>query len=150
MHYCAESLAGPYWSVTKHKDIIDVEVNHRVFSSSSALGGITIMDRPIELELPMFIAMDPPKHDAQRKVVQPIVAPDNLANMEPVIRGRVRKILEGLPRGETFNWVERVSIELTTQMLAALFDFPFEDRRQTCFWSDCATANPLAGGYIEL
>jgi cytochrome P450 len=149
VHYCPESFAGPYWSVTKHKDIIDVEVNHRVFSSSSALGGITIMDRPIELELPMFIAMDPPKHDAQRKVVQPIVAPDNLSNMEPVIRGRVQKILDSLPRGETFNWVERVSIELTTQMLAALFDFPFEDRAKLAFWSDCATANPLAGGYID-
>ena len=149
VHYCAESLVGPYWSVTRHKDIIDVEVNHRVFSSASALGGITIMDRPSELELPMFIAMDPPKHDAQRKVVQPIVAPDNLSNMEPVIRGRVQKILDSLPRGETFNWVERVSIELTTQMLAALFDFPFEDRAKLAFWSDCATANPLAGGYID-
>jgi cytochrome P450 len=135
--------------VTKYKDIIEVEVNHRVFSSASALGGITIMDRPIELELPMFIAMDPPKHDAQRKVVQPIVAPDNLANFEPVIRGRVRNILDGLPRDETFNWVERVSKELTTQMLAALFDFPFEDRVKLAFWSDCATANPLAGGYID-
>jgi cytochrome P450 len=149
VHYCAESLAGPYWSVTKYKDIIEVEVNHRVFSSASALGGITIMDRPIELELPMFIAMDPPKHDAQRKVVQPIVAPGNLANFEPVIRGRVRKILDGLPREETFDWVERVSKELTTQMLAALFDFPFEDRAKLAFWSDCATANPLAGGYID-
>ncbi len=99
--------------MTKHKDIISVEVNHREFSSSSALRGITLPDRPGELELPMFIAMDPPRHDMQRKVVQPIVSPDNLANLEGLIQRRVRAVLDGLPRGETFNWVDKVSIELT-------------------------------------
>ena len=116
--------------MTKHKDIIALEVNHKTFSSSSTLGGIVLRDRPAELELPMFIAMDPPKHDVQRKVVQPIVSPDNLANFEGLIRSRVRDILDDLPRGETFNWVDKVSIELTCQMLATLFDFPFEDRRK--------------------
>ena len=61
VHYCAESPLGPFWSVTKYKDIVDTEVNHRMLSSSSALGGITLRDRPAELELPMFIAMDPPQ-----------------------------------------------------------------------------------------
>jgi cytochrome P450 len=149
VHYLKESPLGPFWSVTKHKDIIAVEVNHREFSSSSALGGITLRDRPAELELPMFIAMDPPKHDVQRKVVQPIVSPENLANFEGLIRSRVRAVLDGLPRGETFNWVDKVSIELTGQMLATLFDFPFEDRRKLSYWSDCTTAVPVAGGLIE-
>ena len=120
VHYCKESPLGPFWSVTKHKDIIALEVNHKTFSS---LDGITLRDRPPGMELPMFIAMDPPKHDVQRKVVQPIVSPDNLANFEGLIRGRVRAVLDALPRGETFNWVDKVSIELTGQMLATLFDF---------------------------
>ena len=149
VHYCKESPLGPFWSVTKHKDIIDTEVRHRTFSSSSTLGGITLRDRPPELELPMFIAMDPPRHEAQRKVVQPIVSPENLANFETLIRSRVGGVLDGLPRGETFNWVDRVSIELTAQMLATLFDFPFEDRRKLSTWSDCTTAIPQAGGLIE-
>ncbi len=149
VHYCKESPLGPFWSVTKHKDIVAVEVNHRAFSSSSGLGGITLRDRPVELELPMFIAMDPPKHDVQRKVVQPIVSPENLANFEGLIRARVRKTLDDLPRGETFNWVDKVSIELTCQMLATLFDFPYEDRRKLSHWSDCTTAVPYEGGLIE-
>ena len=121
VHYCKDSPLGPYWSVTKHKDIIALEVNHRTFSSSSTLGDITLRDRPLELELPMFIAMDPPKHDVQRKVVQPIVSPDHLANFEGLIRGRVRGLLDDLPRGETFNWVDKVSVELTCKkMLATL------------------------------
>jgi cytochrome P450 len=146
VHFCKESPLGPFWSVTKHKDIIAVEVNHRSFSS---LDGITLRDRPGDLELPMFIAMDPPRHEAQRKVVQPIVSPDNLANFEGMIRGRVRAVLDGLPRGETFNWVDKVSIELTAQMLATLFDFPFEDRRKLSYWSDVSTAVPYEGGLVE-
>jgi cytochrome P450 len=146
VHYCKESPLGPYWSVTKYKDIVDTEVNYRAFSSA---GGITLRDRPADIELPMFIAMDPPKHDNQRKVVQPIVSPGNLANFEELIRSRVRKVLDGLPRRETFNWVDRVSIELTVQMLATLFDFPFEDRRKLSYWSDCGTAIPYPGGLIE-
>ena len=149
VHYTAESPLGPYWSVTKHKDIIALEVNHKTFSSSSALGGVVLRDRQGDLELPMFLQMDPPKHDVQRKVVQPIVSPENLANFEGLIRSRVRNTLDGLPRGETFDWVDRVSIELTCQMLATLFDVPFEDRRKLSYWSDVTTAIPQPGGLIE-
>ena len=149
VHYCRESPVGPFWSVTKHKDIIDVEVRHRVFSSSSTLGGIVLRDRIGELEMPMFIAMDPPKHEAQRKVVQPIVSPENLDNFTDLIRSRIRTTLDGLPMGEVFDWVDRVSVELTAQMLATLFDFPFEDRRKLSFWSDVTTALPYAGTLVE-
>ena len=149
VHYCAESPVGPFWSVTTHRDIIDVEVRHRVFASSSALRRNVYRDRTGELELPMFIAMDPPKHEAQRKVVQPIVSPENLDNLKDLIRSRIRTTLDDLPIGETFDWVDRVSVELTAQMLATLFDFPFEDRRKLSFWSDVSTALPYAGTLVE-
>lgn len=147
VHYCKDSQFGPYWSVTKYKDIMAVDTNHQVFSSESTLGGITIRDQEDDFPLPMFIAMDPPKHDAQRKVVSPIVAPDNLAMLEGTIRERLTKILDGLPRNEPFDWVDTVSIELTTQMLATLFDFPWEDRRKLTYWSDVATADENSGIY---
>src|SRR6516164_634345 len=147
VHYCKESPLGPFWSVTKYKDIIATEVDHQTFSSSSTLGGIVL--RPPPIELPSFIAMDPPRHNDQRKVVQPIVSPRNLANFEGLIRRRIAKTLDDLPRGEAFDWVDRVSIELTGQMLATLFDFPFEDRRKLTFWSDCATADLRKGTLID-
>jgi cytochrome P450 len=133
---------GTYWSVTRYQDIIQVESNHRVYSSED---GITLMDFPPgdEQKLPMFIAMDPPKHDEQRKAVNPIVVPANLHNWRALIRERTAKVLDGLPRNETFNWVEKVSIELTTYMLATLFDFPLEDRQLLSHWSDMVTANKL-------
>ena len=149
VHYCADSLFGPYWSITKFNDIMAVDTNHQVFSSEAALGGIGILDQGAELRLPMFIAMDPPKHDVQRKVVSPAVSPASLQVLAPMIRERAGKILDELPRGETFDWVERVSIELTTQMLATLFDFPFEQRRKLTYWSDIATMIPGPGMLVE-
>ena len=142
VHYCPQSLYGPYWSVTKYQDIMQVEVNHQLYSSE--LGGIAIEDQPKGLERQSFLRMDPPKHDEQRVVVSPVVAPGNLANMEGMIRERTARVLDGLPRNETFDWVDRVSIELTTMMLATLFDYPWDDRRQLTYWSDVAIANVRA------
>jgi cytochrome P450 len=141
VHYCRESRYGPYWSVSKYKDIMQVEVNHQVYSSSNELGGIQIEEQPKSMDRPSFIRMDPPKHDEQRKVVSPVVAPANLQNMEGLIRERTIEVLENLPRGETFDWVDRVSVELTTMMLATLFDYPWEERRQLTYWSDVVICN---------
>ena len=137
VHYCAEHEFGPYWSVTKFNDIMAVDTNHAAFSSQPS---ITIADPKEDFTLPMFIAMDPPKHDVQRKTVSPIVSGPNLVALEPIIRERAGKILDELPIGEDFDWVDKVSIELTTMTLATLFDFPWEDRRKLTRWSDVATA----------
>ena len=142
VHHAHSPLFGPYWSVTRFQDIMHVDTNHGIFSSDWSQGGIAISEPPPgEAPLQMFIAMDPPRHDVQRKAVQPIVAPGNLANLQTLIRERTCKVLDGLPRGESFNWVQHVSIELTTLMLATLFDFPLEDRHLLTHWSDVATAN---------
>ena len=149
VHWTQDGMYGSFWSVTKFKDIMQVETGHQIYSSDVKLGGITITDRPPEFRRASFISMDPPRHDDQRKVVSPIVAPANLQNMEPLIRERVCRVLDGLPRGETFDWVQRVSIELTTLMLATLFDFPLEERRKLTYWSDISTADVNAGGEVD-
>lgn len=141
LHYCKESPFGPYWSLSRYKDILKVDSDWQTFSSDAALGGIQIEEQPKGMERPSFIRMDPPKHDGQRKTVSPIVAPQNLQNMEGLIRDRTIRVLEGLPRGETFDWVERVSVELTTLMLATMFDWPLERRHELTRWSDIAIAN---------
>lgn len=143
VHYCADSAFGPFWSVTRFEDIMAVDSDHEAFSS---VGGVSIGDRKPDFEAPNFISMDPPKHDAQRMSVTPAVAPTQLQKMEPLIRQRVQQLLDDLPEGTPFNWVDKVSIELTTQMLATLFDFPFEERRRLTAWSDLATSSEAVGG----
>jgi cytochrome P450 len=141
VHYCEASPFGPYWSITRYDDIFAVELDHENFSSSSELGGIQVTDQPKGQERASFIRMDPPGHTAQRRTVAPIVAPSNLVNLEPLIRKRTADVLDALPRNETFDWVQRVSVELTNMMLATLFDFPWADREKLTWWSDVAIAN---------
>lgn len=140
VHYTPDSAFGPYWSVSTYKPIVHVEALPDIYSSSwTNGGGISIVDRGAdEKPMPNFIAMDRPKHTDQRRTVAPAFTPSEMARMSSDIRQRTVEILDGLPWGERFDWVDRVSIELTTQMLAILFDFPWEDRRLLTFWSDWA------------
>jgi cytochrome P450 len=148
VHYCKDSMFGPYWSVTKYNDIMDVDTNHAVFSSASALGGITIRDIPSHLRSESFIAMDQPRHGPQRKTVSPLFTPTHLDQLAINIRQRSAECLDNLPVNEVFDFVDKVSIELTTQMLAVLFDFPWEDRRKLTRWSDVATTIPGPEGLV--
>ena len=147
VHYTPVSPFGAFWSITRFNDIVAVDCDHQTFSSNR---DIVIGDQEDGFAPPMFIAMDPPKHDVQRKVASPAVAPARLQDLEVLIRRRVGAILDGLPRGETFNWVDRVSIELTTQMLATLFDFPWEDRHLLPYWSDVTTASETVGVVADM
>jgi len=141
VHYCCKSAYGPYWSATRYNDIMAVELDHATFSSSSEHGGIQIADLPPGTQYGNFIRMDPPRHTAQRKTVAPIATPAHVAKLEGLIRERTAKVLDELPRNEAFDWVDKVSIELTTMMLATLLGFPWEERRLLPYWSDVAVAN---------
>jgi len=137
VHYCADSQYGPYWSITRYEDIMAVEKNHDVFSSSFEFGGVTITGTPSSSnEIPNFISMDPPDHHVQRKAVAPGLAPRRLAELQSVIRQRAGEILDGLPIGTEFDWVSRVSVELTSQMLATIMGVPQEDRHLLINWSN--------------
>jgi cytochrome P450 len=137
VYKCEHSSFGPYWSVSTYKPIVHVESLPELYSSEA--GGITLADRLADdYKMPMFIARDRPVHTAQRRTVAPAFTPSEITRMREDIERRTAEILDELPWGETFDWVDRVSIELTTQMLALLFDFPWHDRRKLTFWSDWA------------
>jgi cytochrome P450 len=137
--HCPESPYGPYWSVATPDLIQEVESNPDIYSSSYELGNITIADSVGGSEFPNFIAMDRPRHTEQRKVVQPAFNPSEMARREAEIRQRTKDLFDALPVGETFDWVDRVSIELTLGMISILFDFPWDQRRDLKLWSDMAS-----------
>lgn len=137
--YCPESFFGPYWSIARYDDVIAVEADPETFSSSWEYGGIVIFDmQDTGVQLRMFIAMDDPEHAEKRKAVAPAVAPSEIAKLSGALRQRTVDILDSLPAGEQFDWVHRVSIPLTTAMIATLFDFPWEERDKLPVWSDWA------------
>ncbi|GGB70574.1 cytochrome P450 [Blastomonas aquatica] len=141
IHWTQGGSFGDFWNVCSHKAIQHVEALPEIFSSSYEHGGITLADRiddGTELVMPMFIAMDRPKHTGQRRTVAPAFTPSEIKRMSDDIRMRTAELLDTLPWDKPFDWVDTVSIELTTQMLAILFDFPWADRRKLTEWSDWA------------
>ncbi|MEM9522240.1 MAG: cytochrome P450 [Actinomycetota bacterium] len=153
VHFNELDTAGRYWSVTKYDDVRAVDGDWETYSSASGITlGLSLdkmEDQAIPPQLTPFIAMDPPTHTQQRKTVRSVSAPANLRNIEPMIRERTQMLLDSLPENEEFEWVDTVSIELTTLMLATLFDFPMEDRRLLTRWSDIVFASPAPGGVVE-
>jgi cytochrome P450 len=145
VHFCTTSPVGSYWSVTRYDDIMHVDTHAEIFSSDVNLGGIMLRDLDPEYMWPSFIVMDEPQHGEQRKTVAPLFAPDSLDKLAASIRARSAEVLDHLPRDTVFDFVDLVSVELTTQMLAVLFDFPWEERRKLTRWSDVATALPKSG-----
>jgi cytochrome P450 len=143
VHYQKKSPFGPFWSVTRYDDILFVDKNHELFSSEPL---IVLGDFPEGMPVEMFIAMDPPKHDVQRRSVQGVVAPQSLKEMEGLIRKRTGDVLDSLPLGEVFDWVPAVSKELTGRMLATLLDFPYEERHKLIDWSDRMAGTAAATG----
>lgn len=152
VHFNELETSGRYWSLTKYDDVKAVDGDWETFSSAEGIVlGFRVGDELPEgaIQTSPFIAMDPPEQGKQRRTVQPVSAPSNLRNLEPLIRERTVNVLESLPVGETFDWVDTVSVELTTLLLATLFDFPLEDRRMLTRWSDIVFAIPEPGGLIE-
>ncbi|MEL6861601.1 MAG: cytochrome P450 [Pseudomonadota bacterium] len=141
IHLTPDSFFGPYWSITRYKDIMAVDTDHKRFSSDSEQGGITLSNMGDSMIGRSFISSDEPIHSQHRKTAQPAVAPMALKEYEPLIRRRTRGVLDNLPVGEPFDWVHAVSIELTAMMLATLFNYPQERRRELTHWSDITT-NP--------
>ncbi len=153
VHFNELETSGRYWSITKYEDVRAVDGDWETYSSASGITlGLSVekmQGEALPQQLTPFIAMDPPTHTEQRKTVRGVSAPSNLRNIEPMIRERTAALLDSLPEDEAFDWVDTVSIELTTLMLATLFDFPMEDRRKLTRWSDIVFAIPGPGGVVE-
>ncbi|MCZ8320737.1 MAG: cytochrome P450 [Novosphingobium sp.] len=134
-----ESPFGSYWSVVTHELVQETELRHDVFSSRWDMGNITIAESVNGEGFPNFIAQDPPIHTAQRRVIAPAFSPSQMLKLDAQVKARTKELMDALPVGETFDWVERVSIPQTLGMLCILFDMPFSEWRDIKRWSDWAS-----------
>jgi cytochrome P450 len=132
-----DSAYGPYWSVVTHDLIQQVELDPASYSSQ--LRNITIADSVAGSEFPNFIAMDPPRHTEQRRVVAAAFTPSQMVQRERQVRERTRELFDALPIGQDIDWVKAVSVPLTIGMLAIVLDFPWDERFDLRNWSDLAS-----------
>jgi cytochrome P450 len=142
VHYCPSSQFGPYWSICRHADIVEIESLPQLYSSEARHGGVSIIeangDETSAFE--SFIMMDPPRHGPKRRAIAPAFTPSEMARLSESIRARTAAKLDALHIGQTFDWVSTVSIDLTIDMLAILFDFPWDERHKLRVWSDAITS----------
>jgi cytochrome P450 len=141
VHCCRDSIFGPYWSVTKYNDIVEVETRHEIYSYEASLGGFTIRDAAAEFRRPHFMAMDPPKHSAQRKAVAPIFSQTQLDPWCIRSANALRNALMALRGNRTFDWLDRVSIERRRKCLRCFSTSPGDERRKL---AHVATTMPIS------
>ena len=132
-----DSAFGEYWAITRFGDIREIETNYRIFSSDWRSGGV---DPTVGTPMHSLLMMDPPEHTKHRDVVKRLGLPQTVASFEELVRKTTRQVLAALPRGEVFDFVDRVSIEITATLLAAMLGYPMEQRRELVHWSDTITS----------
>jgi cytochrome P450 len=139
VHHCASSEFGPYWSITRYRDIVEIENNPGLFSSTN---GFTIADMS-EVQGPRsFMRMDPPEHRSARQPVTPMMSLKSLNHLESVIASLVSRTLDRLPLNQPIDWVKEVSNEITIRALAVMMGVPESDSDKLLKWSDMAANIP--------
>jgi len=133
-----------FWALTKYDDIVAVSKNPQLFSS--AMGGHQIsyppgleFNRATAAIVGNMIGMDPPEHNAYRRLVSPSFSAGAVRKMEPTVREMVTRILERLVPGAECEFISEVAAELPLVVLCELLGVPQEDRRLLFGWTERLT-----------
>ena len=133
-----------FWALTKYDDIVAVSKNPQLFSS--AMGGHQIsyppgleFNRATAAIVGNMIGMDPPEHNAYRRLVSPSFSASAVRKMEPTVREIVTRILDRVVPGGECEFVAEVAAELPLVVLCELLGVPQEDRRLLFGWTERLT-----------
>ena len=133
-----------FWALTKYDDIVAVSKNPQLFSS--AMGGHQIsyppgleFNRATAAIVGNMIGMDPPEHNAYRRLVSPSFSASAVRKMEPTVREIVTRILHRVVPGGECEFVAEVAAELPLVVLCELLGVPQEDRRLLFGWTERLT-----------
>ncbi|WP_433800768.1 cytochrome P450 [Actinomycetospora sp. CA-084318] len=114
-----------YWAVVKHADICEVSTTSDVYCSGQGV----MFDRltPEFLEMTQsFLAMDNPRHNDLRKLVQAAFTPKRIRRIEDQVEQAAREVVDafaGDPAGE-LEFVEGCAARLPLRMFSAMFGVP--------------------------
>lgn len=115
-----------FWVVSRYADAVRIMKDPATFSSGA--GGTAIGDNAgAGLSLHQS---DDPHHRRLRDLVSRGFTPRTMGALEPDLRERTRRILDGVPRGETFNFVSTVAQELPLQAICSILGVPQDDRKK--------------------
>ena len=139
VYWNPEADSSGFWAVTRYDDIETISKSPKIFSSAKDMGGHRIFN---ENEIDendtdaSMISMDPPTHNAYRRMVTPGFVPRRISNMEERIRARVTRLLDRMPATGQTEFVSAVAAALPIEVLAELFGVPSSDGPKLFEWSN--------------
>ena len=137
VYWQPETEGSGFWAITRYEDVVNVSLNHRLFSSGKR--GCFLFDAPPE-ELPqiqmMMVNMDPPRHGRLRGLVNKGFAPRMMRWLEPKVREACRTLVDAVASSGECDFVRDIAAELPLVVIAELLGVPLEDRAQLYDWSN--------------
>jgi cytochrome P450 len=123
-----------FWAVTRHEYVVAASRDPETFCSSRGTL-LSDLERPI-MPRQSIIYIDPPDHAKYRKLVQPAFTPGRLRALEAWIRREVRTLLDAIPPGQPFDFVDALAAPLPLHVIAEMLGVADADREQFKRWSD--------------
>ena len=128
-----------FWALSRYDDVVTAHRDWKTFTSTQ---GITIdmltdpdMGALLKQSTGSMIFMDPPDHDRMRALVSRVFTPKAVADLEPMIRGLVRKYLDPLD-GDEMDLVADFSGPFPVEVISVMLGVPEPDRQQIRHWTD--------------
>jgi cytochrome P450 len=122
-----------FWALSRFDDVLAASLDTETFSSAR---GITLDAIGEDPPFPIMIMMDPPLHDAFRKVVSRAYTPRRIAALEERIRDLCAEYLDPFVGEGGFDFVQDFGMRLPVMVISSLLGFPEEDHDQLREWSD--------------
>jgi cytochrome P450 len=122
-----------FWALSRFSDVLAASLDTETFSSARGITLDTIGD---PAPFPIMIMMDPPLHDAYRKVVNRAYTPRRIAALEARISELCAEYLDPFVGEEGFDFVQDFGMRLPVMVISSLLGFPEEDHDQLREWSD--------------
>jgi cholest-4-en-3-one 26-monooxygenase len=155
VHWNAMPGDAGVWAITRYKDVFDVSLDQKTFSSQRA-GAILRTMQPDEYEVQktLLINLDPPVHTKHRRLVSLGFSGKVIRNLEHHVREIATEIIDEIAPLGTCDFVDRVSAELPLQVIVEMVGVPKADRRKVLDWTNTmiafddpeyGAASPLAG-----
>lgn len=126
MSWCDYAGGKGFWSVTRHKDILELNRNTELLSSAQ---GIRMEDQTREeyLARRTFQETDPPEHTRVRMLLAKAFSGPVVAQFEQQIRALCDRILERALAQPEFDAVSLIARELPMRMLGQILGLPEQD-----------------------
>jgi cytochrome P450 len=129
-----------FWSITRHADIVTVDRDAEMFTSTEHVSLEEVDDDLAEIRRSM-LETDGLRHRALRKLLARDFGGQTLKKYEEFLRGLTRATVDAALRHKEFDFVHEVSADFPIQVLARMLAVPEDHTGQLIEWGNRMVGN---------